>query len=262
MILEVEKLNCGYNKGFSLRNISFSVRYGEFVGIIGPNGSGKTTLLKAITRILKPFSGKIYFNGKDIFQLDFKEIAQNIAVVAQNIEVCYMTVQDFVLLGRIPYFKKLQFFETSKDEKISNKYIRITELSKLKDKIMTEISGGERQLAVIARALAQEPKLLLLDEPIAHLDISHQVKILNLIKKLNKKMGLTVIIILHNLNFASEYCDRLILLHNGRIYKTGTAEQVLTYQIIEKIYNTTVVVERNPLSGKPYILLPGYMDQR
>ncbi|MCD6521147.1 ABC transporter ATP-binding protein [Candidatus Calescamantes bacterium] len=133
--------------------------------------------------------------------------------------------------------------------------MKLTGVLEIKDRFLKEISGGEKQLVLIAKALAQEPKLLLLDEPTAHLDIAHKVKILDLIRRLNKKYGLTVLIILHDLNLASQYCDRLILLKEGKIYKIGTPSEVLTYQIIEEVYQTVVIVKENPLNLRPYVFL-------
>jgi iron complex transport system ATP-binding protein len=158
-------------------------------------------------------------------------------------------------LGRIPHLKRLQFFESKEDLEIAEKCMKLTDTFKLRDRLMSEISGGEKQLILIARALAQEPRLILLDEPTAHLDITHQVGILDLIKKLNRELGLTVIMVLHDLNLASEYCQRLILINGGRIHKIGQPEEVLNYDIIEEVYKTVVVVERSPVSSKPYILL-------
>jgi len=138
---------------------------------------------------------------------------------------------------------------------VGKKAMELTDLWKLKDSFLEELSGGERQLASIARALCQEPDLLILDEPTAHLDITHQVVILDLIKRLNRTLGLTVIMVLHDLNLAGEYCDRLILLKNGQIYKDGSPPEVLTYQTIEEVYRTVVVVTKNPVSGNPYVVL-------
>ena len=255
MMLEIKNLTCGYDSKFLLREINFSVEKGELIGIIGPNGSGKTTLLRAITRILKPKGGEILLKGVDIWDMGFKELARKIAVVSQGPDVNFMSVKEFVLLGRIPHYKKFQFFETKRDEEIARKYMTLTDTLRFENEPVGKISGGERQLGVIARALAQEPELLLLDEPIAHLDITHQVAILDLIRRLNKEFGLTVIMVLHDLNLAAEYCNRLILLNEGKIHKTGKPEEVLTYQIIEEVYKTVVVVEENPISHKPYILV-------
>lgn len=254
-MLEIKNLTCGYDSKFLLRDINLRIDTGELLGIIGPNGAGKTTFLRALTRVLKPKGGEILLEGKNIWQMDFKWLAKRIAVVSQNFETGFMTVEEFVLLGRIPHYEKFQFLETKKDIEIAEKCMTLTDTFKLKDQLMGEISGGERQLSLIARALAQEPMLILLDEPTAHLDITHQVAILDLIKRLNKEFGLTVIMVLHDLNLASEYCQRLALFNEGRIHKIGTPEEVLDYKIIEEVYKTMVVVEKNPVSSRPYILI-------
>ena len=254
-MLKIRNLVCGYDN-FLLKDISFKVNSSELVGIIGPNGSGKTTLIKAITKLVKPKEGKIIYQGKDITKLSFRELAKDIAVVSQDAHFPEMIkVKDFVLLGRIPHFKKFQFLETNKDLEIAEEVMRLTGILKIKDRFLKETSGGEKQLVLIAKALAQEPKLLLLDEPTTHLDITHKIKILDLIRRLNKKYGLTVLIVLHDLNLASQYCDRLILLKEGKIYKIGTPSEVLTYQIIEEVYKTVVVVKENPLNFRPYVFL-------
>lgn len=254
-MLEIKNLTCGYDSKFLLRDINLRIDTGELLGIIGPNGAGKTTFLRALTRVLKPKGGEILLEGKNIWQMDFKWLAKRIAVVSQNFETGFMTVEEFVLLGRIPHYEKFQFLETKKDIEIAEKCMTLTDTFKLKDQLMGEISGGERQLSLIARALAQEPMLILLDEPTAHLDITHQVAILDLIKRLNKEFGLTVIMVLHDLNLASEYCQRLALFNEGRIHKIGPPEEVLDYKIIEEVYKTMVVVEKNPVSSRPYILI-------
>jgi len=255
MMLEIRDLTCGYDSKFLLKDINFRIDTGELVGIIGPNGSGKTTFLRAVTGVIKPIEGEVLLEGKNIWQVALKEIAKKIAVVLQNPPISHMTVEEFVLLGRIPHYQKFQFLETKRDLEIAKRSMSLTDILKLKDRFMSEISGGERQLACIARALTQEPKLLLLDEPTAHLDITHQVGILDLIKRLNKEFALTVIMVLHDLNLASEYCQHLVLINEGRIYKIGLPEEVLNYQVIEDVYKTIVVVEKNPISSRPYVLL-------
>ncbi len=254
-MIRMENVQCGYGRTIVLDSIDLKVDKGSFVGIIGPNGSGKTTILRTITRLIKPTRGMIYLDNKDIRSFDHKEIARKIAVVSQNLPVVAMTVKEFVLLGRVPYYKNLQFFENKHDLLAVDKAMKMTDTERLKNHFMSEMSGGEVQLAFIARAIAQEPSLLLLDEPTAHLDITHQVSILDLIKRLNKEYHLTVLIVLHDLNLASEYCDRLVLMDAGSIRKAGTPEEVLTYKDIEDVYHTVVVVEKNPLSGKPFVLV-------
>lgn len=254
-MLEIKDLTCGYDSRFFLKDINFKIDKGELVGIIGPNGSGKTTLFRAITRVLKPEKGVIYLEGENIWQMGFKDLAKRIAVVSQSFEIGFMSVEEFVLLGRIPYYARFQFLETKRDMEIVRRCMCLTDTFRFKDRLMGEISGGERQLVLIARALAQEPKLLLLDEPTSHLDIAHQVEILDLIKRLNREFGLTVIMVLHDLNLASEYCQRLVLINQGKIHKIGSPFEVLNYQVIEEVYKTVVVIEENPISSKPYVLV-------
>lgn len=254
-MLEISDLSCGYGAKIIINKINLHIEKGEFIGIIGPNGSGKTTLLRAITRLIKPKNGSILLEGRDLHSIDKREIAKKMAVVSQNLPIVSMTVKEFVLLGRTPHYKTLQLFENESDIEVVEHAMRMTGIKRLQNNLMSEISGGETQLALIARALAQEPWILLLDEPTAHLDITHQVSILDLIKRLNKEYQLTVIIVLHDLNLASEYCDRLILMNNGQISKTGTPEEVLNYVDLEEVYKTLVVVEKNPLSKKPFVLI-------
>lgn len=256
-MIEIKNLFCGYDSRFILRDINFKVEKNELIGIIGPNGSGKTTLIRAITKIIRPQKGSIIIEGENINKIGIKELAKKIAVVSQGHESIElnMPVEDYVLLGRIPHRHTLQFIETEKDIEIINMAMDLTDTLCFKDRALNELSGGEKQLVFIARALAQEPKLLLLDEPTSHLDIAHQVKILDLIKKLNRKNGITVMVILHDLNLAGEYCDRLVMMNIGCIYKIGKPIDVLTYENIEEVYKTIVVVEKNPISSKPYILL-------
>ncbi len=251
----IKGLGCGYYDRQILWDINLEVPAKEIVGIIGPNGSGKTTLLRAISRLLKPKQGMIHLDGKDIWQMKYRELAKKIAVVSQGSPEEALTVEEFVLLGRIPYFEGLQFLETNHDFEVAKECMTLTDVLRFKDRPIGQISGGERQLALIARALAQEPALLLLDEPTTYLDIAHQVGMLDLIRRFNRKIGLTVVMVLHDLNLASEYCDKLVLLSNGKIYKQGTPEEVLDYKTIEEVYKTVVVVEKNQISKKPYILL-------
>jgi len=253
-ILTIQNLSCGYPK-FQLSDINFDIPKGSFAGIIGPNGSGKTTLFRAITGILPLKSGQIILSGKNLLSFSLRERAQNIAIVSQFIEAGHMSVEDYVLMGRIPYHSRFNFFETDEDFEIARKYMEMTDTWRFKDQLMSELSGGEQQLAGIARALTQQPQLLLLDEPTSHLDITHQVHILNVLQQLNQEMGLSVLMVIHDLNLASEYCDHLILVNQGKIHTQGIPEEVLTFQNIEDVYKTVVVTQSNPLSGKPAIFL-------
>lgn len=254
-MLLIDNLTCGYDSGFLVRDITLKVDRGEIVGIIGPNGCGKTTLLRAVSGILKPQKGTILLDSRNMHRMGTREVARNIAVVSQSPETTLMSVEEFVLMGRIPYFGRLQFMESEHDIRIAHESMALTDSLRIRDHLIGQISGGEQQLALVARALTQQPKLLLLDEPTAHLDITHQVGILDLVRRLNKKIKLTVIMVLHDLNLAGEYCNRLVLMSQGRTRRIGNPEEVLDYRIIEEVYKTVVVVEKNPLSKKPYVLV-------
>jgi iron complex transport system ATP-binding protein len=255
VFVSINNFSCGYPGRFVLKNISFDIEKGSFTGIIGPNGSGKTTLFKGISGDLKSLTGNVTLKGRHIQDMNLKEKAQSIAVVTQNIEAGNMSVEEYVLMGRFPYRKNFQFFETSNDLEFADKYINLTGISHLRDKNMNSLSGGEQQLAGIARALTQDPDLLLLDEPTSHLDITHQVQILNLIRRLSETLGLTVLMIIHDLNLAGEYCDSLVMMQNGSLRKKGTPHEVLNYEDIEAVYETVVITRTNPVSGKPVVFL-------
>lgn len=245
----------GYGKESVIKDVSFSVNRGEFVGIIGPNGSGKTTLLRLMSRVLLPKSGKVEFSGKDISALDLRQYCQKVAFVQQESSINFsFSVMEMVLMGRIPHLKRLQQ-ETNKDMEIAENSLFLTGSLELKDKLIDQLSSGERQRITIAKALAQEPVLMFLDEPTSHLDIGHQIQIMDLLKKLNSSGNLTIIMVLHDLNLAAEYCNRIILLNDGKIFKEGVPEDVLTYQNIEAVYKTIVVVEKNPINLKPHVIL-------
>ena len=251
---EIANFSCGY-PDFHLSAISFGLKRGAFAGIIGPNGSGKTTLFRGITGAIATLSGEVRLEGKNLKDLSLQKRAQHIAIVTQTVDAGQMTVEDYVLMGRLPYHSRFQFFETKTDFEIARKYMEWTSVLQHKDKLMTELSGGEQQRAAIARALTQEPELLLLDEPTSHLDITHQVRILNLLQRLNDEMGLTVLMVIHDLNLASEYCNQLIMFQEGKIVMQGDPDKVLTFETIEEVYKTPVIARINPYSNKPVIFL-------
>lgn len=253
--LKLENLSCGYGNAFKVGDVNLSLPRGTFAGIIGPNGSGKTTLFKGISGALPVKAGSLRLNGTDISQIKLKDKARRIAVVAQFTETPDISVEEYVLMGRIPYRKPFQFLDSADDLKIARYFMTMTGIDHYRNKSLLQLSGGEQQLAAVAQALTQQPELLLLDEPTSHLDITHQVKILNLIQHLNKKNKLTVLMIIHDLNLASEYCDYLLMMNQGTLHTQGTPQQVLSFKNIEEVYNTVVVTQNNPLSGKPAIFL-------
>jgi len=258
ILLEANNISGGYDEEMIIRDFSLRLERGEFLGIIGPNGSGKSTLLRLLTRILVPRIGNISLGGEDIARMDRKELSRKLAFVSQNTFVNFsFSVWEMVLMGRIPHLARLQS-ETKKDFMIAEKALSLTDTLHLKNRKIDELSAGERQRVILAKALAQEPSLLFLDEPTAHLDIGHQIQALDLVKKMNIENGITVVIVLHDLNLAAEYCDRIILLEKGRTFAEGRPEEVLSYQNIEAVYKTVVVVNKNPVNSKPHVVLvPG-----
>lgn len=252
--LDIKELCAGYPQGFKLKSIDLSVKRSSFLGIIGPNGSGKSTLLKTIAGIITPFSGSIFIENEKMSKLKRKDISKKIGYVSQFVENDEIKVIDYVLLGRLPHFKKFQFFESKEDIAVAKEYINLLNLSGYEEKYLYELSGGERQMVSICSALVQEPEILLLDEPTAHLDLKHQIEILNFLQELNETKNITIITVLHDLNLASEYCNFLLLLKDGSIFAKGGVFDVLRYDILEEVYETVVVVEKNPISNKPIVL--------
>ncbi len=242
--LEVVNLNCGYDNKIVLKNVSFTIKTGEFVGIVGANGSGKTTLLRAISNLIPIKSGQISVSAKEMLSFNRKELASLVAFVPQLMEpVQGFTVMDTVLLGRTPYLGRFEF-ETEEDFHVAQWAIEELQITDLSDKDVSELSGGEFQRVAIARALAQEPKVMLLDEPISHLDIRYQIRILKLLKKIRQQR--TIIATFHDLNMASRFCNRLILLKNGELIAAGLPDEVVTSENIWKAYRVKAQVKKNP----------------
>lgn len=245
MKLNINGITFYYDSVKALDDITFEVNEGEVLGVLGPNGSGKTTLLRCINLVLRPKVGTVFIDGENILELDRKEIAKNIGVVPQNSTIHFpFTVFDIVLMGRTPHLGRLDR-ETSKDIEIAKNAMKITKTQHLADRLIDEVSGGEKQRVIIARALTQEPKILLLDEPTLHLDLNHQLEILELIKKLARENKLIVVLVSHNLNLASRYCDKLVLLNSGKIYSIGRSQDVLTQDNIKGVYNIDVEINYN-----------------
>ena len=244
-VIDVNNLEFGYGDNLVLRDISFSIESGSFVSILGPNGSGKSTLLKTINQIYKASKGEILLYDKNILTYKKKEIAKKIALVAQSTYIDYdFTVEDIVMMGRHPYKSRFEN-EDESDYEIVRESLKFTNTLDLKDRLINQISGGERQRAFIAKALAQKPLILLLDEPTSNLDINHQMDILNLLKKLNKENGLTVILVIHDINLASRYSDKIILLNEGKVLADGSPEEVITLENMEDVYDMKVAIEKN-----------------
>ena len=237
-----------------LRNININIERGKFYTILGPNGSGKTTLLRLLSKSLNMEKGEISIYGKNLTQIKAAMLAKEMAVVPQSTEIEFdFSVQDIVLMGRTPHISRF-CSESEKDIKIAMNAMKCTNTWNLKNKSINALSGGEKQRVVVARAIAQETGIILLDEPISHLDIHHQIEIMNGLKKLNKNKKITIIAVLHDLNIAAAYGDHMILMHDGGVYRDGTPEEVLTEDIIKKVYGLEVYVTKNPKTGKTFIM--------
>lgn len=253
--LQIHQVYFSYLDGLVLHNINLSIKAGEMVGLIGPNGSGKTTLLKLASGILKPSQGEIKLDSSSLSHLSRKSIACSVAVVPQQFHIPFaFTTTEVVLLGRIPFLKAFAG-ETEVDRQAVANALELVGISELGQRRFDELSGGERQKVILSMALAQQPKLLLLDEPTVHLDITHQVEILELLRNLNRERGLTVIAALHDLNLASLYFERLILLKEGKVSADGTPTQVLTEDRISEVFSASVKVEPHPITGAPHVVI-------
>jgi iron complex transport system ATP-binding protein len=253
--LEIRQVYFSYLDGLVLHNINLSVKPGEMVGLLGPNGSGKTTLIKLASGVLKPVQGEIRLDGSNLSQLSRRFIARHIAVVPQQFHIPFaFTASEIVMLGRTPFLRPLAE-ENETDRRLVDNALELVGIKELAGRRFDELSGGERQKVILAMALAQQPKLLLLDEPTVHLDIAHQVEILELVRSLNMGQGLTVIAAMHDLNLAALYFDRLILLKEGRVWADGAPSEVLTEAKISEVFSASVRVEKHPLTGVPHIVV-------
>ena len=242
-----------------LKNVSLTIGSGEVLGILGPNGSGKSTLLKILMRILEPQQGTIEWFGQPPDAFSQADIARHVAFVPQETQQAFpFTINEMVLMGRYPHHGRTWSlgWEGSRDRAVAMQAMRDLDVAHLGMRLITNVSGGERQRAVIARALAQEPKVLLLDEPTAFLDLHHQLDIARIIRRLNRERGLTVVLVSHDLNLASQYCDRLLLLREGEVVTVGSPEEVIARESLEPVYGCSVLVDRHPQSGRPRVTLP------
>lgn len=249
--LRVCGVTLSYGNRIVLRDIDLEVKPGEMVGIIGPNGCGKSTLIKGITGLIAPRSGQIFINGQNIARMSRGDLARVMAVVPQDPVLPELfTAFEIVLMGRTPHLSRFGY-EGERDLAITQRAMEETKTITFAQRRVGELSGGERQRLTIARALAQQPKMILLDEPTAHLDINHQIETLDLFRKLCLEQGLVAITATHDLNLAAQYCQRLVMFSQGRIYCQGTPHQVINPENIKQVYGAEVCVYPHPVNKLP-----------
>lgn len=253
-ILKIQNLNFAYRKVNVLKNINFSIDIGEFAGIIGPNGAGKSTLLKLILGFLDSKNDNIFLNNKHLFSFTKKEIGRLIAYVPQESDFAFSySVVDIVRMGRYPYSKGIALLSKN-DDIIVNESMQQMEIESFADRKFHELSGGEKQRVVIASALAQQPKILLLDEPTSAMDLHHQMDIYKTLRSLQKETDLTTIVVTHDINLAAQFCERIILMNKGEIIKDGKPDEVLQFKLIQEIFGVNVYIDINPMTKSLYIL--------
>jgi iron complex transport system ATP-binding protein len=256
-ILELRQVSFGYPRParrraapFGLVDVTFSVGTGEIVGLVGPNSAGKTTLLRLVTRVLTPASGEIRLEGHPLGTLSLVEVARRVAMVPQEAPRPFpFTVSELVLMGRHPHAPG-RYFESPGDRVVAREAMAAARVEELAALPLDELAGGERQRALLARALAQEPRLLLLDEPTSHLDLRSQAEVVDLLRAVNRERGTTIVVVTHDLGLAAELADRLVLLDEGRVARAGPPETVLEAALLEAVYRCPVVVEKSQVSHR------------
>ncbi|HOJ30716.1 MAG TPA: ABC transporter ATP-binding protein [bacterium] len=253
VILELKNVSARYGKKEILHDISFQMKKGHFLGIIGPNGSGKSTLLKTATKIIRQYTGTVFFNGTDIKTIPVHQFAKNISFLPSDIEIAYpYTVKELLIMARYPFTSGFRN-PTSRDIEIVNAVVKQMGLTQFINRTIVEMSEGEKQRVLLAQCLVQQPQLVIFDEPTAHLDIGYQFSFLDLLKQYQENSSLSILAVLHDLNLASQYCDELVMLNEGSVVSAGNPHEVIQYKILEEVYRTNVLVYPHPISGKPYV---------
>jgi len=253
-VFELQNVSFKYNGKLILQNISLQIPQGQITGILGPNGSGKTTLLKIISGINKPSQGEVFLYKRLIENYSRKELARHIAFLEQNDTISLpFTVREVVEMGRYPWLKPLSPLKT-KDKELVDYVLECFDLTVKQNQIVGTMSGGEKQLVSLARAMAQEPQILILDEPTTYLDIGHQSMVMKYLYKWHREWKTTIIMVIHDLNLLSQYCDYFIVLDNGILIKNGVREEVLSKELLTKIYKTNLLVVKHPDTGVPQFL--------
>ena len=256
-MISIKKLNFAYDAKLILNEISLFISEGEFIGIIGPNGAGKSTLIKLVEGILIPKSGELLLNEIPISSYKRKALARIVGYVPQSFSTAFdYSAYDIVMMGRFPYLAAFSS-ENDNDKAIVQSSMEETDIWDLRNRLFSELSGGEKQRVVLASALAQQPKLLLLDEPTAALDIKHQLHFHEILKNLQKSQQMTIVTITHDVNLAIRYCDRIIVLRDGSVAADGKPSRIINKDLISDVYGINVNIMQHPQDGKPLLVLSG-----
>jgi iron complex transport system ATP-binding protein len=259
--LQARSIEIGYGEGPVLESLSLEIQPGHVTALVGPNGSGKSTLLKALARLLKPRSGAVYLDGKAIARLPTAELARRLAILPQSPATpAALTVRELVEQGRYPHSGPLRMLR-QQDHAAIHRALTLTRTLDFADRGLDSLSGGERQRAWIALTLAQDTSILLLDEPTTFLDIRHQLEILELVEQLNRDQGMTIVMVLHDLNQAARYAHRMLVLEQGRILADGAPVEVLTADLLETVFRVRAHIITNPESGTPLCLPYAALDE-
>ena len=253
-MLELHNINFSYGATPVLKDINLSATAGEFIAVIGPNGAGKSTLIKIIDRVLHAQEGRIMLNDNSLAEISRKELARIIAYLPQESNFTFSyTVHDVVLMGRFPYQKGVRAYDEN-DLQVVQDMMILMEIDRFAGRHFNELSGGEKQRVLIASALAQNPRIILLDEPTSALDLHHQITIYQILKKLKQEQDLTVFVVTHDINLAAQFCDRVVLMGEGKIIRDGKPEEVLQFQLLQDTFGVKVYIDINPFTKSLYIL--------
>ena len=251
--LKLKNFHAGYKNNIIVKNINLSLNSGEWLGVIGPNGSGKSTLIKGILRIIKSFKGDIYLNNRNINNFTNKKIAQTISFLPQQINSnLSISVKELVALGRSPYKEFWEFDLNKNDQEKINESLNFVDMYDSKDKLINQLSGGQCQRAFLALALAQDPEILILDEPTNALDLKYQIRFLEIIKALKINRNISVITILHDLNLAARYSDKIIALKNGTSFGYGSSNDMVNEKFIKNIFDINTLISETPYGKQIY----------
>jgi iron complex transport system ATP-binding protein len=254
-VLTFRKVGYRYGDIWALKGLELAIRPGEFLAVLGPNGSGKSTLLKVVDGILAPQAGEVLLRDRPVSTYSRVALAREVAMVAQENHFRFsFSALEVVLMGRFPYLKRFQF-EGRADMEVAYKALRATHCLDLAERSIHELSGGEKQRVLIARAVAQEPTVILLDEPTSFLDLRYKREIFDLISSLTQDSGLSVLVVSHDIDLAAQYSDRIVLLKQGQIYSEGAPEEVITVSNIEAVYGCPVIVDKHPATGSARVSL-------